>query len=94
MHRRSWPKGLRYGARQSPEVLVLAIGMPGTNGYEVEKRIRRDAWGTHAILIAVTGWGQDEDKQQAQASGFNYHLTKPMDPAELERLVAPTIHNV
>jgi two-component system CheB/CheR fusion protein len=69
-----------------PEVIVLDIGMPDLNGYQVAEKIRAEAWGANVKLIAVTGWGQDEDKRAALAAGFDHHLTKPIDPQQLERL--------
>jgi len=74
--------------RTRPHVGVLDIGMPDIDGYEVARRIRREEWGRRMLLIAVTGWGQDDDKREAGAAGFDHHLTKPMDPLELERLFA------
>jgi CheY-like chemotaxis protein len=66
---------------------LLDIGMPGMSGYETARRIRLEAWGRRALLIAVTGWGQDEDKRKAQSAGFDQHLTKPVDPDQIERLL-------
>jgi PAS domain S-box-containing protein len=62
-----------------PEVALLDIGMPELNGYEVAQRIRQGPLGTLITLIAVTGWGQTSDKARAAASGFNHHLTKPIE---------------
>jgi len=67
--------------------VLLDIGMPGMTGYETARRIRLEAWGRRTLLIAVTGWGQDDDKRKAQAVGFDHHLTKPVDPGELDRLL-------
>lgn len=72
--------------RERPDIAVLDIGMPDLNGYDVAERIRREAWGERMKLIAVTGWGQAEDKRRALAAGFNHHLTKPVDPTQLEAL--------
>jgi CheY-like chemotaxis protein len=58
------------------------------NGYQVAQRIRAEPWGTSILLIAVTGWGQDEDKRKAHEAGFNQHLIKPVDPDTLEALMA------
>jgi signal transduction histidine kinase len=77
---------LELAERVRPDVAVLDIGMPGLTGYEVAEQIRAKAWGRAMILIAVTGWGQKSDKEKAQRAGFDHHLTKPMDPTELEKL--------
>ena len=71
-----------------PELVLLDIGLPKLNGYDVARRIRRQSWGRDTILVALTGWGQDEDKRRAQEAGFNYHFVKPMELAALERLLA------
>lgn len=71
-----------------PEVVLLDIGLPKLNGYEVAQRIRENAWGTSMFLIAVTGWGQDEDRQRSTEVGLNVHMVKPVEPAALERLLA------
>jgi CheY-like chemotaxis protein len=70
-----------------PEIVLLDIGLPGIDGYEVARQIRRQPWGNDVVLIAMTGWGQDKDKREARAAGFDAHLTKPVDPEELERLL-------
>ena len=67
-----------------PDVGVIDIGMPDMSGYEVAKRIRHEAWGEQITLIALTGWGQEDDKRRALAAGFDHHCTKPIDPAEIE----------
>ncbi|MBM4071510.1 MAG: response regulator [Planctomycetes bacterium] len=71
-----------------PEAMLLDIGMPRLNGYEAARHIRQQPWGKNVILIALTGWGQSEDKQRALAAGFDHHMTKPVDPVELENLLA------
>ena len=71
-----------------PELALLDIGMPKLNGFEAARRIREQAWGQKIILAAITGWGQEEDKRRAGEAGFNHHLTKPVDPAALEKLLA------
>jgi signal transduction histidine kinase/ActR/RegA family two-component response regulator len=70
-----------------PEVVLLDIGMPGIDGYETCRRIRK-ALGRGIKLIAMTGWGQERDKQEAKSAGFDAHLTKPVDPAMLKGLLA------
>jgi CheY-like chemotaxis protein len=72
----------------TPDVVMLDIGMPRMNGYEACAAIRRQAANADAVIIAVTGWGQDEDRRQSELAGFNLHLTKPVDPAAVEALLA------
>jgi DNA-binding response OmpR family regulator len=57
------------------------------SGYDVARRIRAERWGAQIYLIAVTGWGQKEDKDRAIAAGLDHHLTKPVDPDEVENLL-------
>jgi CheY-like chemotaxis protein len=71
-----------------PDVAVLDIGLPRLNGYDVARRIRQQPWGRGMILIAVTGWGQDSDREQSREAGFDHHLVKPVDPAAVMKLVA------
>jgi CheY-like chemotaxis protein len=71
--------------QQRPEIVLLDIGLPDMSGYEVATRIRALA-GTQPRLIALTGWGQDEDRRKSSAAGFDAHWTKPVDPAMLEQL--------
>ncbi len=71
-----------------PDVILMDIGMPKLNGLEACRRIREQPWGKDSVLIALTGWGQDEDKRRTEQAGFDHHLVKPVDPATLERLLA------
>jgi PAS domain S-box-containing protein len=73
--------------RTEPDALLLDIGMPELNGYQLARRIRATDWGRRALLIAITGWGQERDRRQALAAGFDQHLTKPIDPSGLEALL-------
>jgi CheY-like chemotaxis protein len=70
-------------ARLRPQIAILDIGMPGLSGYEVAARLRGTEWGRGMLLIASTGWSQDEHRRRALEAGFDRHLTKPMDAAEL-----------
>jgi CheY-like chemotaxis protein len=70
-----------------PEVVLLDIGMPDLNGYEVARQVRQCSLDRAVTLIAVTGWGQDHDKAQAHAAGFNYHFTKPVEADRLCELL-------
>jgi CheY-like chemotaxis protein len=71
-----------------PDAALLDIGMPGMDGYEIARHIRRSPHGRSVLLIAVTGWGQDTDKTQALQAGFNHHFTKPVEPDVLAALLA------
>jgi CheY-like chemotaxis protein len=73
--------------RLQPDVVLLDIGLPGRSGYEVAEHIRAQAWGRSALLVAITGWGQEEDRRRSEAAGFDAHLVKPIDPVALERLL-------
>jgi two-component system, sensor histidine kinase len=81
-------QALDLGARERPRAFVLDVGMPDMTGYDVARRIRQQAWGRGALLLAVTGWGQDDDKAQAKAAGFDYHFTKPVNPEQVEEALA------
>jgi PAS domain S-box-containing protein len=74
-------------ARFKPDFALLDIGMPKLNGYEAARRIRREPWGKDMFLIALTGWGQEHDRNRTQEAGFNHHIVKPADPAELSKLM-------
>jgi PAS domain S-box-containing protein len=71
-----------------PDVVLLDIGMPKMNGYEVAHYLRKQPWGKDIVLIAQTGWGQEEDKRRALEAGCDHHLTKPVEAAALEKLLA------
>jgi PAS domain S-box-containing protein len=83
---------LRTSEQFLPHAAFIDIGMPRLNGYEVAKRMRPEPWGAGIRLIALTGWGQDENKRQAFESGFDHHLTKPVDPTDLDRLLKELLH--
>jgi PAS domain S-box-containing protein len=71
-----------------PEVVLLDIGLPGMNGYEVARQLRQQPGRKRPLLVAVTGYGSNEDKRQAHRVGFDLHLTKPIEPQQLEALLA------
>jgi CheY-like chemotaxis protein len=71
-----------------PNVILLDIGLPKLNGYEVARKIREQPWGETMVLVALTGWGQEEDRRRSREAGFNHHLTKPVDPVALKNLMA------
>jgi CheY-like chemotaxis protein len=70
-------EALEAVTRVSPDVVILDIGLPGMNGYDVARRIREEH-GDRILLIALTGWGQEEDRRKSEAAGFDHHLTKPI----------------
>ena len=79
----------RVAAAFRPHVVVLDIGMPRRDGYEVARRLRAEPWGKDMLLIALTGWGQEQDRQRSREAGFDAHLVKPVNHAELSQLLAP-----
>ncbi len=81
----SGTEAIEAAQRWVPQVAVLDIGMPDLDGYEVAKRIRLEPWGHRINLIALTGWGQEDDIRRSVAAGFDHHCTKPVDPETLER---------
>jgi two-component system, sensor histidine kinase len=70
-----------------PDIALIDIGLPGMDGYEVARRLRA-AGGPRPILIALTGYSQPQDRRDAEEAGFDAHLVKPVDPADLTRLLA------
>jgi PAS domain S-box-containing protein len=84
--------GLDLALDVVPDVLVLDIGLPQLSGYEVARRIRQDPRSSNVILVAVSGWGQEKDKADATAAGFDHHLTKPVDFDRLQTILT-TIHS-
>lgn len=81
-------EALDAAAAFRPDLMFLDIGMPKLNGYEVGRRIREQAWGKDIVLIALTGWGQEEDKRRSLEAGFDFHLIKPTPPEAVEKLLA------
>ena len=71
-----------------PDLILLDIGLPKLNGYDACRRIREQPWSKGMVIAALTGWGQDEDRRRSQEAGFDYHLVKPVDMAEINRLLA------
>src|SRR5258707_14726742 len=71
-----------------PDVVLLDIGLPKLNGYDACRSIRAQPWSEGMVLIALTGWGQEQDKFRSKEAGFDFHLVKPVDLADLEKLLA------
>jgi CheY-like chemotaxis protein len=81
-------EAVQAAATFRPEVVLLDIGLPKMNGYDAARHIREQPWGKGIALIALTGWGQQEDKCRALEAGCDQHLTKPVEPLALEKLLA------
>jgi CheY-like chemotaxis protein len=81
-------KAVEEAAVFYPDVILLDIGMPRLNGYEAARLIREQRWSASTVIVALTGWGRDEDRQQATEAGFDRHFTKPLDPAQLQKLIS------
>jgi CheY-like chemotaxis protein len=73
-----------------PDVILLDIGLPRKTGYDVCREIRGTEWGRRALIIAISGWGQDDDRRQSREAGFDRHMVKPVDVAQLCALLATT----
>ena len=80
-------EAVEQAAAFQPDIVLMDIGMPRLDGYEAARRIRNQDWSRDTLLVAVTGWGPRDDSDEATAAGFDRHFTKPLDPAELRRLV-------
>ena len=81
-------EAIRIAGEFYPQFVILDIGMPGMNGYEVAKWIRSTAWGGEVVLIAVTGYGQEDDILKSKVAGFDQHITKPFALKKLDQLLA------
>ena len=82
------PPALMGVERLRPDTVLLDIGLPGMDGYEVARRLRAVADSPVRLLAALTGYGQEQDRERSAAAGFDIHLTKPVDPARLRALLA------
>jgi signal transduction histidine kinase len=80
-------QAMRISAALQPNFIVLDLGMPKMDGYDLARWIREQPWGQNAYLVAVTGWGQEQHRQRTRAAGFNEHLVKPVDPETLLSLL-------
>src|SRR5262249_15677428 len=70
-----------------PNVILLDVGMPRLNGYDAARRIREQRWGKDVLLVALTGWGQDQDQRKSKDAGFDHHLVKPVDYEMLNQIL-------
>lgn len=83
----SGQQGLSLTEQFHPELLLLDLGMPELDGYEVARRIRSQPWGKSIVVAALTGWGQEEDRQRSRQAGFDHHLVKPVDLGALREML-------
>jgi PAS domain S-box-containing protein len=81
-------EAVRTAEEFRPDVAFLDIGMPELNGYDVARTVRAQPWGRAVTLVALTGWGQDEDRRRSREAGFDQHLVKPVDPEVLQQTLA------
>ena len=82
------PAALRAMDTHAPDIVLLDIGMPGMDGYEVARRVRQQPKLSGLKLVALTGWGREHDRQLAKDAGFDHHLTKPVEPSALHAVIA------
>jgi PAS domain S-box-containing protein len=80
-------EALRMAAAFKPDAVLLDLGMPRLNGFDTCTRMRAEPWGRHVCIVAVTGWGQDEDRRRTKEAGFDAHMVKPADPGMLTELL-------
>jgi CheY-like chemotaxis protein len=81
------PSAVASAEEFRPEVMLLDVGLPGLDGYEVARRIRAQPWGKDITLIAATGWGQPEDRRRSREAGFDHHMVKPVDLDDLGKFL-------
>jgi PAS domain S-box-containing protein len=74
--------------RIRPDVILMDLGMPKLNGFGAARQIREQSWGVDLLLVATTGWGQEEDRRRTKEAGFDHHLVKPVTPAQIQELLA------
>jgi CheY-like chemotaxis protein len=79
---------LELAAEFQPHIIFLDIGMPAMNGYDVCRAVREQPWGRTAVMVAVTGWGQEDDRRKSKDAGFDDHLVKPVDVRSLRQILA------
>jgi DNA-binding response OmpR family regulator len=81
------PGALEAARRYRPEIVIIDIGLPGMDGHEVSLRLREVDGGEHLLLVAMTGYGQVDDRVRSQKAGFDAHLVKPVDMAALQAIL-------
>jgi CheY-like chemotaxis protein len=81
-------EALAIAVEFGPDVALVDLGMPKLDGYETARQMRLSQWGQHTVLIALTGWGQEQDRRRAAEAGFDVHLVKPVSELDLFRALA------
>ena len=82
------PRGIEEASTVRPDAVLLDLGLPGLDGYEVARRLRHAPGGQDMLIVALSGYGRQEDKERSRQSGFDFHLVKPVDPSAVERILA------
>jgi len=80
-------EALEMAEKFLPDIILLDIGMPRMNGHDACRQIRQEPWGKDVVLVAMTGWGQEDDRRRSRDAGFDFHLVKPIEFAALEELL-------
>ena len=86
-HAANGPEAIEKAREFHPDLMLIDIGMPGMDGYEVARRLRQQTETQHIKLVAQTGWGGDVDRERSREAGFDAHLVKPVAPSTLEELL-------
>jgi CheY-like chemotaxis protein len=81
-------EAIEAARRLRPDAVLLDIGLPRLNGYEACRRMRQEPWGKELVLVALTGWGQEEDRRESRNAGFDAHMVKPVDHDALLQFLA------
>src|SRR5262245_7270357 len=76
-------EAMNAASTMRPDVILLDIGLPKISGYEVCRQLRSQPWGKSVVMVALTGWGQDDDRRKSREAGFDHHMTKPVDYGQL-----------
>ena len=85
-------EAVKIASEFRPHAVALDVGLPKMNGFDVARALRQQPWGEKIVLVAVTGWGQERDRQRAIEAGFDHHMVKPVDAASLLRLIDGSAH--
>ena len=83
----SGAQALKAASELHPDIVLLDLGMPEMDGYEVARRMRNEPWGKTLMLVALSGWGQEEHRRRSKEAGFDQHMTKPADLAALRGIL-------